>query len=350
MKKIKCLIIDDDKKIRNSIIDLIMEFYPDWETHQAEDGQAGINLINDNSFDLIVTDYEMKPKNGLDVLEHIFMNKYDASTIMITSHSNHTTWKGSIKFRVAGFLEKPFDPTQLLELFNTVSFEIQEKKKMKVMEELGKNSAMIIHDIKNPLTVMLGSSFLIKNKSEDQDLLKFADKIDQQSHTILDIINNVQTNIKNNALDAQDDNTTNSKELELLLKEFVSYKCPSLNFKINLSTELIPMNKVQIYQVLTNLINNSIDAISDIQDQWVTVSLSDQDVYFKIDVTDSGSGIPESEVPKLFNKLYSKKKKEIGTGLGLPIVKDLLEKSNASIHYNPHSKNTQFVIVLPKHS
>lgn len=348
MKKINCLIIDDDTKIRESIKSFIEEFFPQWIVAESANGKDGINFIDKNPIDIVITDYEMSPKNGLDVLEHIFLNKLKIDTIMITSHANPVTWKGSIKFRVSGFIEKPINPATLIDLLNTLNTEIIEKTQQSTLADLGKNSAMILHDIRNPLAVIIGSSSLLKRKSIDEKAIQFATKVEQQSKTILDIISQAQNNL-HSSINNLDTEKTNTDELADLLKEFVLYKYPDLKFDISFGDSIIPMNKVHSYQILTNLINNSIDAISDQEksDQWIKLNLIKEISTIKILVTDSGLGIPASEVPKLFDKLYSKKKNQLGTGFGLSIVKDIIQSHSGSISYNENSTNTQFIITLP---
>ncbi len=356
MKNIKCLILDDDKKIRDSLMEMILEFHPTWETHESSDGADGIKKLTiDANFDIVLTDYEMKPKNGLDVLEHIYNNQLDILSVMITSHANPVTFKGSLKFRVAGFIEKPVNATDLLSLLQKLEDEVILKKKNKELADIGKESAMILHDIKNPLTVIMGSSDLMKMKLTDEVALKFSQRISNSSNKILEIIDNVQEKIRNphavTPIAKKTNSKTNLKEIIPSLEEFIQYKKPNAQYSFNFIDTDVELKDVELYQIFTNLINNSLDAISDLpkEEQWIKIYLKEDSLKnVVLAVQDSGKGIPLEYQDKIFNPLFSNKKSEKGTGLGLSIIKDLLITHQGSIEYNSKSKNTEFLITLPK--
>lgn len=347
--KRKCLVIEDDAKIRKSIGLLIEEFFSEWMVIEAVSGQDGINKIQDDKFDVIITDYVMSPLNGLDVLEFLYNNKVSSETIMLTSHASPQILKGSINYKVSNFIEKPLDPNVLINTFSELITIIDSKEKKSQLEEIGKISATILHDIRNPLSVIMGTSTIAKRRHETQpDVMKFVNSVEKQSNQILNIINNIQ-----NGLSHQDfyPAKTNLKELEQLLNEFMEYKQHKSKFKINFYEVELNISQVSLYQILTNLINNSLDAISDQpeSEQWISIeAFNDNEGFSKIIFTDSGKGIPDEYAPHIFDRLFSKKKRDIGTGLGLFIIKELIEKSGGSISLNKQAENTQFVISLKK--
>jgi signal transduction histidine kinase len=291
----------------------------------------------------------MSPLDGLDVLEFLYTNKIIAETIMLTSHTSPQILKGSINYKVSNFIEKPLDPNVLIDTFSDLVKIIDSKEKKAQLEEIGKISATILHDIRNPLSVIMGTSTLAKRRHETQpDLMKFANSVEKQSNQILNIINNIQ-----NGLSRQDfyPTKTNLKELEQLLQEFMEYKQHKCNFNITFEQADLNISQVSLYQILTNLINNSLDAISDQPEleQWISIeSINDNEGFTQIKFTDSGSGVPEEYAPHIFDRLFSKKKRDIGTGLGLFIIKELIEKTGESIQLNQNNSNTQFIISLKR--
>jgi C4-dicarboxylate-specific signal transduction histidine kinase len=98
-----------------------------------------------------------------------------------------------------------------------------------------------------------------------------------------------------------------------------------------------------------NLINNSHDSVLNLKDRWVKIEVLDKDNFIEISVTDSGNGIPEPIAQKMMNPFFTTKEVGKGTGLGLSISKGLAEDHGGSLYYDPTSKNTRFVIKLPKY-
>lgn len=213
---------------------------------------------------------------------------------------------------------------------------------------------MILHDIKSPLSVIMGSSEIINDKVSDELALKVSQKISKSTDRIIEIINNVQEKIRNPSYDSSKDFkvvTTNLKEIIPSLQEYMEYRKIIIDYSFDLKENFVALKDVDLYQIFTNLINNSLDAISDqpIQEQWIKVSIRGEcSDYVIISIQDSGNGILQKNIDKIFNPLFSQKKSEKGTGLGLNIVKDLLLSSGGDIAYNPSSKNTEFLITLPK--
>jgi signal transduction histidine kinase len=82
-------------------------------------------------------------------------------------------------------------------------------------------------------------------------------------------------------------------------------------------------------QIVTNLVTNAIDASVDKGGGTVTVKLRGEDGALELEVSDEGTGIAEENMGKIFEPMYTTKPFGVGTGLGLPIVRDL-----ATGHFN----------------
>lgn len=112
----------------------------------------------------------------------------------------------------------------------------------------------------------------------------------------------------------------------------------------------IEANASQITQVVVNLVEN---AIKYTNEGGVDLHLEDQGEYIRFDVTDTGIGIPEEHLPRLFERFYRVDKARSraggGTGLGLSIVKHIIEAHGGSIHVDSaQNRGSTFSVVLPK--
>ena len=104
----------------------------------------------------------------------------------------------------------------------------------------------------------------------------------------------------------------------------------------------------QITQIFLNLFNNSLDAIETTANPWVSLEITGSDEALAFIITDSGNGIPQSIAEKMTEPFYTTKSNGKGTGLGLSITRTILEKHQGTLRLNDKSKNTQFIIEIPK--
>lgn len=114
---------------------------------------------------------------------------------------------------------------------------------------------------------------------------------------------------------------------------------------------LVNADKQRIFQVLSNLVVNAIHY--GFEGGHVTVSFYDMDKVILVQVRDTGVGIPQSELPRIFERFYrvdkSRSREQGGTGLGLAIVKHIIEAHGQTINVNSSpGKGTSFTFTLEK--
>ncbi|MEH6348113.1 MAG: ATP-binding protein [Bermanella sp.] len=110
----------------------------------------------------------------------------------------------------------------------------------------------------------------------------------------------------------------------------------------------IQCQRLQISQVLINLINNAFSVVKEMDDKWVRISIEEQENDLTLSITDSGLGIPSDIQQKMFNPMFTSKDIGEGSGLGLSISTNIVRKHNGTLIYNEKSKHTCFVLTLPK--
>lgn len=138
-----------------------------------------------------------------------------------------------------------------------------------------------------------------------------------------------------------------------LLEETLSLcnmKLNSANIKLNIKNSFdvkILGRPSQISQVLLNLINNAIDSIKNLEERWINITADIDGTLLRIRVTDSGPGISNEDVNRIFMPFYTTKSIGQGTGLGLSISRSLIEQHDGNLFYNKNSERTEFVIELP---
>jgi two-component system, NtrC family, nitrogen regulation response regulator NtrX len=108
----KILVIDDERSIRNTLKD-ILEF----EKHQvvlAENGKAGLEAVQGNTFDVIFSDIKMPEMDGIELLTALKEQETEAPVVMISGHGNIETAVECIKKGAFDFIEKPIDLNRML--------------------------------------------------------------------------------------------------------------------------------------------------------------------------------------------------------------------------------------------
>jgi two-component system nitrogen regulation response regulator NtrX len=106
------LVIDDEKSIRNTLKDII-----EYEQHKvdlAEDGKTGLDLFQQNHYDVVLCDIKMPGMDGIEVLSQIAELNSEVPVIMISGHGNIDTAVEAIKKGAYDFIEKPLDLNRLL--------------------------------------------------------------------------------------------------------------------------------------------------------------------------------------------------------------------------------------------
>ncbi|MFQ5496611.1 MAG: sensor histidine kinase [Nitrosopumilus sp.] len=237
---------------------------------------------------------------------------------------------------------------ELMRKKNNLEDELSEKTKQLVNAErfaaIGELSSRLAHELRTPLTVVKGSVDVIKlrkgMKIDDfvmQRLHLMEESVYRMNHQVEKVLTYVQkTPIekKNNSL---------KKIIEkalILIKEN-----PNISIKIPENDVMLNCDSIKMEVMLGNIILNSIQAIGTNKGE-IIISLDNDENCTTITVQDSGKGIPENQISKIFDPLFSTK--QDGTGLGLSSMKNIVEQHGGTITVK--NNPTAFTISFRKKS
>ena len=211
------------------------------------------------------------------------------------------------------------------------------------------------HELRTPLTIILGMTETIMFSEEDEDKKRFLKQIYDSANRLLDLINDILdlSKLENKHI------PVHKKKIHLkhFLYDYVagikiqadSQKLKTLAIIENDVPKQITVDKTKLLQILNNLFGNALKYTKK-GEIGLRVSRNQNKIVFSI--FDSGVGIPQKDLEKVFERFYqvdsSNRKKHKGTGLGLSIVKNLVEIMRGSISvYSTQGKGTCFIFELP---
>lgn len=217
----------------------------------------------------------------------------------------------------------------------------------------GALSASIAHELNQPLgAVQINSEFmklLLSTGRVDEALLKdLAGKIVADNLRAGSIIQSLRSIFN-------DENTnTNSINLGDIVQSVLQITAPELsrrqiNIKLHLDSKTIArVNAPEIQQVLLNILNNAIQALSNTEhaDKEITIETARESEAVTLSITDNGPGIPKEQQAQIFE--FSSSEKRSGMGLGLWLCKQIVTRNNGSIAYQDMPEGgAKFLIRLP---
>ena len=228
------------------------------------------------------------------------------------------------------------------------------------MIALSKMAAGIAHEVNNPLAAIAECAGWMRDLLLGEDLAKSKNitEFDESIGKIEQHVTRARKIIHNLLGFARRMEPANEKiSINSLLDEtagFLANEAKYLNIKIKKEyAEDVPVisgDLSQIQQVILNILNNAIDAIGNNGTITMSTKYLKKTDEVEIGVADTGTGIPESELTKIFDPFYSTKEVGKGTGLGLSISYSIIEKLGGHIRVESKvGEGTVFTILLPKH-
>ncbi len=250
----------------------------------------------------------------------------------------------------------------------TLNLESEVEKRTKVIQEqqlkltnsatlssLGEMAAGIAHEINNPLTIINSSSHLIRKqlKKEDPDFERIERVLQDNDRTVARItkiisgLRNLSRDSSNEEMQASNLSQVFEDVLSLSVDKF---RRKGIEFEFDQDHDILTMpfkcRQVQLSQVFINLLNNSADALEELEDKWVKVWFESSPSFITVHVEDSGPGIPDEIAKKIFNPFFTTKGVGKGTGIGLSLSKRIVEDHRGTLELLKNG-NTHFVIRLP---
>jgi two-component system sensor histidine kinase/response regulator len=401
-RKQTLLVVDDEEGPRLSIR---IVFKDEYNILMAENGAAALQLAKTNSVDAVVLDIRMAGLSGIDVLNGLKAIDPNIEVVMLTAYETLETARQALRLGACDYLNKPFDIATLREAVRTamerraISLQIrannqrlrelqQEIQNQRLQEELartrGEIYASIIHDINGPLTIISGFIEVINQRIGDATHLE-GEKLDMVKDRLTRITRQVTSciRISNRYLSFLRGSAGDSPPVSInqiladlgeLLRTHTDAHRNTLAIRRLPEDTSAQINGTDLIQILLNLSINAFQC-SDLPHE---VEISAQQFPEPLDlsqfpdgpesylvnrtgfsnvapivalaITDNGPGIGPELLAKVFDPYFTTKAVGQGTGLGLCIVKRLIEQGSGAVHLATRlGKGTTFTVYLPAH-
>lgn len=378
----RILIVDDEADIA-AILKLHLEdagYFTAW----AGNGEAALQMLREGRFTLALVDVKMPGLSGVEVLRRIQSDKLDAAVIMMTAHGNEDLAVECLTSGAVDYVSKPFSIDDILQRVNRAIANRQMlNSKIRLEKEKDDLFFMLSHDLKNPITAVIGSIDIIREgrlgpvNAEQAEYLQSA----------IDSCNEVVAMI-DDMLDVQRFESGRMpvvirphRPSEIVVAAFERFSKAAEHEGIELiqaveeGTAEVAVDRSLLYRVLANLLVNAIKftpmggrivlSCSCIRNTAAhrlripvyflpPAGFTNRNCFIKISVKDTGSGIPPEDLDQIFERYTQShgagrcSEQRTGAGLGLAFCKMAVESLNGIIWAESEGEGgSEFIVLLP---
>jgi two-component system NtrC family sensor kinase len=371
LRQISLLLVDDETDFRNTLAKRLLK--RGLHSIHAPDGETCLAMLAKQPVDVVVMDVMMPGINGIDALLKIKKLYHETEVILLTGNANTQDGVEGIKSGAFDYLTKPVEFEHLFGKIVQAYDKIISDREQKAAKEyrtrieqqmvaterlaaLGTLAAGVAHEINNPLAIINESAGYLRTVLQKKDLAeipyraffdKALEKIETSVKRARTITHQLLADVgKNEQVLAEIDMQALLSETVQLIRRDAGSKGIRANLEADWSQRTLWADPNQIRQVLINLLNNAIHATD--KDGEITVRLQWTDTGASIDIIDSGTGIPKENLDRIFEPFFSTKAPGKGTGLGLFVSRDIVEKFGGKLTVESQlGEGTCFSLYIP---
>ncbi|MBI2384459.1 MAG: HAMP domain-containing protein [Elusimicrobia bacterium] len=219
------------------------------------------------------------------------------------------------------------------------------------LSAVGQLAAGVAHEINNPLGVILGFAQGLARQLAPEDELELPIKsIEREALRCKALVQNLLTFARTSQVERAPTDVNEAVEQSLALIR-TQAKLSRVVLSTEIAKDLPPVlgNKNQLEQVIMNLAKNAIDAMPNGGNLTLSTELLERPPHswILLRFVDDGTGIPAAALPRIFDPFFTTKPIGQGTGLGLSLVSEIVQKHSGEISVESRPGRTEFTVKLP---
>ncbi|MCX6581793.1 MAG: response regulator [Candidatus Aminicenantes bacterium] len=355
----KILFVDDEQFVLDGLSRLLREYRHRWELRLALNGKEALGIVNNETIDMIISDVRMPEMNGLDLLERLQADEKTKNipVVILTGDQERSLKRQALDLGAVDLLNKPINKEDLVSRIDNVlklkeyqDIIIEKKRALEEqlvisqkMELVGVMAAGAVHDLSNLIAVIIGySNLFIEGSSLDKEEALSMERIRRAGEKASDVVGHI---LKFSRLDDKL-STVNIGDLvdEMLsILEVTVPKAVKIHWKKPRENIYLGGSAIKYQQVVMNLFVNALQAMEPLGKGKLNVSLQKLPQegaegaegrgrpLLRIEVEDTGTGMDNETMDKIFNPLFTTKEPGKGTGLGLFVVKYIIDQYGGNI-------------------
>ena len=351
---VRVLYIDDEE---NNLQAFKASFRRQYEIYTAISAADGLKILNNIDIHVILADQKMPNTTGVEFFKSIINTHPDPIRILLTGYTDIEALADAINHGdIYRYITKPWND---LELHNSIknaydAYKAKIDLRIKITElektndELNRFIYSISHELRAPLVSVIGIINLVKMENLYNSSGEYWGLIETCSNKLDYYIQKTLQYYKNTK-DVPDHSEIDFNQLvgELIELHTYSDKDTTFNVKIDQATKFVG-DAFRIEVIFSNLISNAIKyQKSNELNKTVNITIDVNDFEANVSINDNGLGILKEHLEKIFTQFF-KSKMHHGSGLGLFIVKEALNKINGTISVSSNVEvGTTFKITIP---
>lgn len=357
MMKRDLLYVDDE---RDNLIVFEAAFEDSFNVQTANSGRKALELLEQRPFPVVVADQRMPVMTGSELFE-IMRGKYPhTKRVMLTGYADSKAMLDAInQGQVYYFVKKPWERhmvqsvlVRAIEAYDLSVANMALTDRLVAVDRcaaLGRSAARIAHEMGNQLCMLPLLEMIEEQYAGDADLIRTAEVARKTYERLVQLVGEVKAFVRFENEDAPLQKVRLSELLHELL-DFLRFdnSFPFSRIALQIGEEaVVRANRVKLQQVLINLLKNAAHAIRDREDGRITLVLAVGPAAAEITVGDNGCGMTPELAARIWEPFFTTKGDE-GTGLGLDIVKSIIESHGGQIACRTaHGAGAAFAIRLP---
>lgn len=351
---VRVLYIDDEA---NNLEAFRASFRRQYEIYTALSAAEGLLILQNIDIHIVIADQKMPNTTGVEFFKSISESHPDPVRILLTGYTDIEALADAINHGdIYRYISKPWNDLELhnsiKNAFDAYKSKIDLRNKVKELEktndELNRFIYSISHELRAPLVSVIGIVNLVKMEGLFESSGEYWSLIETCSNKLDYYIQKTLQYYKNTK-DIADHTVIDFSILINELIELHAYADRDTNFNlsINQNCEFVG-DSFRIEVILSNLISNAVKyQKSEEKHKTVNIEVDVNEYHAHISVNDNGHGILLEHLEKIFTQFF-KSKMYHGSGLGLFIVKEALNKINGTINVSSNIENgTTFKITIP---